>query len=91
MLTYNATTGAWDTCTNGLYSTGSYSDPSWITSVNASKISTGSGAVTIAAGGTNQNVTLTPSGTGYTLLNGNVGIGTTSPHWPLEVNGLGLP
>ena len=35
-------------------------------------------ALTIAAGGTNQNITLTPSGTGYTLLNGNVGIGTTT-------------
>src|SRR5690606_23926830 len=40
---------------------------------------TGTGALTFAAGGANQNVTLTPSGTGYTLLNGNVGIGTTSP------------
>ncbi len=39
---------------------------------------TGSGALTFTAGtsgGANQNVTLTPSGTGYTLLNGNVGIG----------------
>jgi hypothetical protein len=40
---------------------------------------TGSGALTFAAGGTNQNVTLTPSGTGNTILNNNVGIGTTSP------------
>jgi hypothetical protein len=37
---------------------------------------TGTGALTFAAGGTNQNVTLTPSGTGNTLLGGNVGIGT---------------
>jgi len=50
---------------------------------------TGSGALTFAAGGTNQNVTLTPSGTGYTLLNGNVGIGTStiSTGQKLEVNG----
>jgi len=36
---------------------------------------TGTTALTFAAGGTNQNVTLTPSGTGYTLLNGKVNIG----------------
>ena len=40
---------------------------------------TGTSALTFAAGGTNQNVTFTPSGTGNTLLNGNVGIGTTTP------------
>lgn len=36
---------------------------------------TGTAALTFAAGGTNQNVNITPSGTGYTLLGGNVGIG----------------
>ena len=36
---------------------------------------TGTSALAFAAGGSNQNVTLTPSGTGYTLLGGNVGIG----------------
>ncbi|MDD5251429.1 MAG: hypothetical protein PHT12_02225 [Patescibacteria group bacterium] len=40
---------------------------------------TGTGALTFTAGGTNQNVTLTPSGIGYTVLNGNVGIGDTTP------------
>ena len=40
---------------------------------------TGTGALTFTAGGTNQNVTLTPSGTGGTILNGNVGIGTNAP------------
>jgi len=39
---------------------------------------TGTEALILAAGGANQNVTLTPSGTGATILNGNVGIGTTS-------------
>lgn len=39
---------------------------------------TGSTALVLAAGGTNQNVTLTPSGTGITVLNGNVGIGAVS-------------
>ena len=49
---------------------------------------TGTGALNFTAGtsgGANQNVTLTPSGTGYTLLNGNVGIGTTTPVGKLEV------
>src|SRR5438105_12344999 len=37
------------------------------------------GSLTLAATGTNPNITLTPGGTGYTILNGNVGIGTTGP------------
>ena len=47
---------------------------------------TGTTALTFAAGGTNQNVNITPSGTGYTLLNGNVGIGTTSPAYKLDIS-----
>jgi hypothetical protein len=46
---------------------------------------TGTGALTFTSGGTNQNVTLTPSGTGNTILNGNVGVGTTSPNAKLDV------
>lgn len=46
---------------------------------------TGSGALTFTAGGTNQNITLTPSGSGYTILNNNVGMGTTSPLDRLDV------
>ena len=46
---------------------------------------TGTTALTMAAGGSNQNVVLTPSGTGNTLLSGNVGIGTTTPAWRLQV------
>ena len=45
------------------------------------------GAIQCSALGTDQNITLTPSGTGYTLLNGNVGIGTTMPAVKLEVQG----
>jgi hypothetical protein len=42
---------------------------------------TGTGALTFTAGGSNQNINLTPSGTG------NVGIGASSPAEKLEVNG----
>jgi len=48
---------------------------------------TGTGALTFTAGGTNQNVTVTPSGTGNTILNGNVGIGTASPTTKLHLDG----
>jgi len=36
-------------------------------------------AETAGTGVDNLNVVITPAGTGYTILNGNVGIGTTSP------------
>lgn len=45
------------------------------------------GNLDIAAYGTNPNITLTPGGTGYTILNGNVGIGTPNPTEKLSVNG----
>jgi len=41
---------------------------------------TGSGALTFAAGGTNQDVTITPTGTGNTVLNGDAVVGTASPN-----------
>lgn len=59
-----------------------------ITSLTAITSIAGPGAITISAGGTNQNVTLTPSGTGYTILNGQVGIGKTpTAGVALDVNG----
>lgn len=50
---------------------------------------TGTGALNFGAGGTDQNVTLTPSGAGYTVLNGNVGIGTAAPSTPLHIASTG--
>ena len=41
---------------------------------------TGTDALTFAAGGTDKNVTLTPSGAGSTVLGGAVGIGAASPN-----------
>ncbi len=65
---------------------------SWVTTATQTLfggVMKSAGPVSIAAGGTNQNVTLTPSGAGYTVLNGNVGIGTVSisSGQKLEING----
>lgn len=46
---------------------------------------TSSTELDLAAGGTNQNVVVTPTGTGSTLLNGFVGIGISPPTAPLHV------
>lgn len=46
---------------------------------------TGTGALTFTAGGTNQNINLTPSGTGNILLRNNAGIGTTTPSTSLHI------
>ena len=46
---------------------------------------TGTGALTFTAGGSNQNITLSPSGSGYTILNNSIGIGTTTPIDRLDV------
>lgn len=51
---------------------------------------TGTGALTFTAGGTNQDITLTPSGTGNIILNNNVGIGTTLPTSRLNLVGGGI-
>jgi hypothetical protein len=46
---------------------------------------TGTGALTFTAGGTNQNINLTPSGNGNVVTNSKVGIGTNSPGATLEI------
>ena len=51
---------------------------------------TGSGSLTFTAGGTNENITLAPSGTGKIVLNNNVGIGTSSPTSRLNLVGGGI-
>ena len=48
------------------------------------------GSLTIAPAGTNPNITLTPGGTGYTILNGYVGVGTVGPFGNLHVSGSTL-
>ncbi len=46
-------------------------------------------SLALNAGGSNQNITLTPSGTGYTILNGKVGIGIAIPLSTLHVRSSG--
>ncbi len=80
-LTGNITGNA-ATVTNGIYTNGSYSDPTWITSLSGSKISgniSGSassvtGVVAIANGGTNQTAYST-TGTGTRVLVYDQGFG----------------
>ena len=45
------------------------------------------GGVTLTAAGANQDITLTPSGTGHTVLNGDVGIGTALPLAKTDIRG----
>lgn len=87
--------------------TGSYANPAWITSLDASKLTgtlsftaltatggtvTGSSTagLTLNAGGSGQNITLSPGTGGNTLINGNVGIGVTMPNTKLHVLATGF-
>ena len=56
-------------------------DGSLVANLNPSSLGTGSSAITIAAGGSNQSIFILPSGTG------RVGIGSTSPAATLDVAG----
>lgn len=62
-----------------------HSDSSLI-GLNASKLLAGSGAVAITAGGSNQNVTLTPSGVGQNILVGRSRISGAQAYWPLTID-----
>mgnify|MGYP006275198735 CR=1 FL=1 len=89
------TSGTWTINTTGSAATLTTSRNIWGQSFNGSADVTGSltsvgnitgsSGITITAGGSNQNITLTPSGSGYTLLNGFVGIGTTVPTSALHI------
>lgn len=87
------------TATNGVVTTGSYSDPSWITSLAASKLS---GTVAVANGGTALSSTptngqlLIGNGTGYTLaaLSAGTGISVSNGSGSVTISvvaGAGLP
>lgn len=61
---------------------------------SALALNSGNGPLTFVAGGTNQSITLTPSGTGMTVLNGTIvapngrlGIGSTAPGTKLAIGG----
>ena len=73
----------------GFYDAGSHSVGVASNGVAAMTLSstgiTGAGAMAVAAGGTNQNLTLSGSGAGNVILTPNVGIGTTSPAAVLDV------
>lgn len=49
----------------------------------------GTTGLTLSSGAANQNITLTPQGSGYTILNGKVGIGTSTPSYKLTVDNGG--
>jgi hypothetical protein len=66
----NNSTESWRITSNGI-----------LQSNGAQTLQTSTGALTIATGGGNDNILLTPHGTG------NIGIGTTSPTNTLDVNG----
>ena len=42
-------------------------------------------ALELEAGGTNQNITLTPSGTGVTIIKSNLGLNTTTPEFAIDL------
>jgi hypothetical protein len=84
------------TATNGVVTTGSYANPSWITSLATSKLS---GTVAVANGGTALSSTptngqlLIGNGTGYTLaaLTAGSGVTITNGAGAITVAAAGLP
>jgi hypothetical protein len=81
----NLTVAGSGTFSSNLTVGGNFSAASYVAS--AGNVTGGSSGLILSAGGTNQNVTLTPSGNGATALNGNVGIGTSSPGAALDIGG----
>ena len=75
-----ALVGNADTVTNGVYTSGSYADPSWITSISGSKvsgnISGNAGTATTLA--TSRNITLSGPVTGTASFNGSADASITT-------------
>lgn len=72
--------------TNGALTVGgAFSAPNYTAS--SGTITGGSTGLALAAGGTNQNISLTPSGTGVIALMGTVGVATTTPVQKLTIAG----
>jgi hypothetical protein len=56
--------------TSGTFSASNYN-------VTSGAVNGGSTGLSLTAGGSNQNISITPSGSGHTLISGSVGIGST--------------
>jgi len=48
---------------------------------------TGAAGLTLTSGGASNNISISPSGSGVTIINSKLGIGTTNPQAPLDVAG----
>jgi hypothetical protein len=87
------------TVANGVYTTGSYADPSWITALSGGKITGTVASAAAAATATNATalggvaagnyarLDIGNSFTGNQSVAGNLGLGTTTPSQRLDLNG----
>lgn len=73
-----------NTLINAMFFILPFSSPAALSSISRSA----AGAITLAAGGSNQDVTLSPSGAGNTILMGRVGVGGTPGEDNLEIKTL---
>jgi len=60
-------------------------------SLTLSETAVSSGGALTLSSGSNSNITIAPDGTGATILNGMVGIGTTNPLFKLHIVSSGTP
>ncbi|MBI4164305.1 MAG: hypothetical protein HY508_01065, partial [Acidobacteria bacterium] len=76
---------------NGSKTWGANSDFTWSfddSGASSPTLAFAAGSATLSAGGSNQNLTLTPSGTGYVKLNNRVGVGDSAVSANVLVEGL---